>query len=174
MHVLVANSGLRKDAAVADMTLDDWRTVIDINLTGQFLCCREAVRLFRKQAVARDWILPNGQARVEVLAVAAARNAPPTFCLINHIVILIISTITESTNLLVRPKEGPRRFTCSGPSSSEHGGPDRGRGSGLATSLADTKHRLNPRLVCPPAAPSHLPPRSGRVAREFATGTNPA
>jgi NAD(P)-dependent dehydrogenase (short-subunit alcohol dehydrogenase family) len=30
MHVLVANSGLRKDAAVADMTLDDWRTVIDI------------------------------------------------------------------------------------------------------------------------------------------------
>jgi NAD(P)-dependent dehydrogenase (short-subunit alcohol dehydrogenase family) len=87
MHVLVANSGLRKDAAVADMTLDDWRTVIDINLTGQFLSCREAVRLFRKQAVARDWILPNGQARVEVLPVAAARNAPPTFCLTNHIII---------------------------------------------------------------------------------------
>jgi NAD(P)-dependent dehydrogenase (short-subunit alcohol dehydrogenase family) len=43
MHVLVANSGLRKDAAVADMTLDDWRTVIDINLTGQFLSCRTAV-----------------------------------------------------------------------------------------------------------------------------------
>ena len=52
MDVLVANSGLQKDAAVADMTLDDWRTVIDINLTGQFLCCREAVRLFRKQAKA--------------------------------------------------------------------------------------------------------------------------
>ena len=49
IDVLVANSGLQKDAAVADMTLDDWRTVIDINLTGQFLCCREAVRLFRKQ-----------------------------------------------------------------------------------------------------------------------------
>jgi glucose 1-dehydrogenase len=52
MDGLVANSGLQKDAAVADMTLDDWRTVIDINLTGQFLCCREAVRLFRKQAKA--------------------------------------------------------------------------------------------------------------------------
>ena len=61
MHVLVANSGLRKDAAVADMTLDDWRTVIDINLTGQFLSCREAVRLFRKQAVARDWICRMGR-----------------------------------------------------------------------------------------------------------------
>jgi glucose 1-dehydrogenase len=37
MDVLVANSGLQKDAAVADMTLDDWRTVIDINLTGHEL-----------------------------------------------------------------------------------------------------------------------------------------
>ena len=31
------------------MTLDDWREVIDLDLTGQFLCCREAVRRFRVQ-----------------------------------------------------------------------------------------------------------------------------
>jgi glucose 1-dehydrogenase len=49
IDVLVANSGIQKDAPVADMTLDDWRAVIEVNLTGQFLCCREAVRRFRRQ-----------------------------------------------------------------------------------------------------------------------------
>lgn len=49
IDVLVANSGLQKDAPVADMTLDDWKAVIDVDLTGQFLCCRQAVRQFRKQ-----------------------------------------------------------------------------------------------------------------------------
>ncbi|MEJ7746572.1 MAG: SDR family NAD(P)-dependent oxidoreductase [Luteimonas sp.] len=49
IDVLVANSGVQKDSPVADMTLDDWRAVIDLDLTGQFLCCREAIRHFRKQ-----------------------------------------------------------------------------------------------------------------------------
>lgn len=49
VDVLVANSGVQKDANVADMSLDDWNTVIGINLTGQFLCAREAVRRFRRQ-----------------------------------------------------------------------------------------------------------------------------
>jgi glucose 1-dehydrogenase len=45
----VSNSGIQKDAAIADMSLDDWNAVIDLNLTGQFLCAREAVRRFRGQ-----------------------------------------------------------------------------------------------------------------------------
>ena len=49
VDVLVSNSGVQKDAPVADLTLADWNTVIDINLTGQFLCAREAVRRFRAQ-----------------------------------------------------------------------------------------------------------------------------
>lgn len=49
VDVVIANSGIQKDAAIADMTLDDWNTVIDVNLTGQFLCAREAVRRFRSQ-----------------------------------------------------------------------------------------------------------------------------
>lgn len=49
IDVLVSNSGVQKDAPVADLTLDDWNTVIDVNLTGQFLCAREAVRRFRAQ-----------------------------------------------------------------------------------------------------------------------------
>jgi glucose 1-dehydrogenase len=53
IDVLVSNSGIQKDAPVADMTLDDWNTVIDVNLTGQFLCAREAVRRFRAQPEER-------------------------------------------------------------------------------------------------------------------------
>lgn len=49
VDILVANSGIQKDAPIADMKLDDWKQVIDLDLTGQFLCCREAVRRFRAQ-----------------------------------------------------------------------------------------------------------------------------
>ena len=49
LDILVANSGLQKDAAVADMSLADWNTVINTNLTGQFLCARAAIRQFRQQ-----------------------------------------------------------------------------------------------------------------------------
>jgi len=49
VDIVVSNSGVQKDAAIAEMTLEDWNTVIDINLTGQFLCAREAVRRFRRQ-----------------------------------------------------------------------------------------------------------------------------
>jgi glucose 1-dehydrogenase len=52
IDVLVSNSGVQQDAAIADMTLDDWNKVIGINLTGQFLCAREAVKRFRAQPVA--------------------------------------------------------------------------------------------------------------------------
>jgi glucose 1-dehydrogenase len=44
IHLLVANAGLQRDAPAHEMSLDDWRKVIDVNLTGQFLCCRAAIR----------------------------------------------------------------------------------------------------------------------------------
>jgi glucose 1-dehydrogenase len=46
IDILVANAGLQRDSAFAQMTLEQWQTVIGINLTGQFLCAREAVREF--------------------------------------------------------------------------------------------------------------------------------
>jgi glucose 1-dehydrogenase len=50
VDVVFANAGLQKDAAFADMTLADWQKVLDVNLTGQFLVAREAVRRFRSTA----------------------------------------------------------------------------------------------------------------------------
>ncbi|WP_316977507.1 glucose 1-dehydrogenase [Shumkonia mesophila] len=49
LDILVGNAGVQRDAALVDMTLADWDTVIGVNLTGQFLCAREAARLFLKQ-----------------------------------------------------------------------------------------------------------------------------
>ena len=46
VHILVANAGLQKDGAADTLSLKDWNTVLDVNLTGQFLCCREAIRHF--------------------------------------------------------------------------------------------------------------------------------
>jgi len=51
IDILVANAGLQKDAPFEQMTLQDWSTVINVNLTGQFLCCREAVREFKRRGV---------------------------------------------------------------------------------------------------------------------------
>ncbi|VVO11763.1 Glucose 1-dehydrogenase 1 [Pseudomonas fluorescens] len=50
LDILVANSGMQKDANLVDMSLDDWNAVIGVNLTGQFLCAR-AVRIFNRQGV---------------------------------------------------------------------------------------------------------------------------
>lgn len=49
LHILVANSGLQQDARFVDMTLAQWQKVIDVNLTGQFLCAREAAREFLRR-----------------------------------------------------------------------------------------------------------------------------
>ena len=51
IHIMVANSGIQQDAAFIDMTLEQWQKVIDVNLTGQFLCLREAAREFIRRGV---------------------------------------------------------------------------------------------------------------------------
>jgi len=51
VDILVNNAGVQKDAPLLDMTIDQWNTVIGINLTGQFLCAREAIREFLRRGV---------------------------------------------------------------------------------------------------------------------------
>lgn len=54
VDILVANAGLQKDASFPDMTLQEWQKVIDVNLTGQFLCARAAVREFLRRGPRPD------------------------------------------------------------------------------------------------------------------------
>jgi glucose 1-dehydrogenase len=51
IDILVNNAGLQRDAAFHDMTLAEWNTVIGVNLTGQFLCAREAIREFLRRGI---------------------------------------------------------------------------------------------------------------------------
>ena len=54
IDILVANAGLQLDAPIEQMTLQQWNTVIGVNLTGQFLCAREAVKEFKRRGVVRE------------------------------------------------------------------------------------------------------------------------
>jgi glucose 1-dehydrogenase len=51
VHILVNNAGIQRDADFLDMTLENWRLVLDVNLTGQFICAKEAVREFLRRGI---------------------------------------------------------------------------------------------------------------------------
>lgn len=61
LHIVVNNAGLQRDAPFHDMTLEQWNKVIGVNLTGQFLCAREAVREFRRRGVVKDISVAAGK-----------------------------------------------------------------------------------------------------------------
>lgn len=51
IDILVNNAGLQRDAPFHNMTLAQWNTVLSVNLTGQFLCAREAIREFLRRGI---------------------------------------------------------------------------------------------------------------------------
>lgn len=51
IDILINNSGIQLNSPFDQMSLADWQRVIDINLTGMFLCAREAVRAFKRQGL---------------------------------------------------------------------------------------------------------------------------
>ena len=51
VDILVSNAGIQRDDTFTELSLEDWRKVLDVNLTGQFLCAQEAVRRFRRQGL---------------------------------------------------------------------------------------------------------------------------
>lgn len=54
IDILVNNAGIQRDAKFVDMTLDQWNRVMEVNLTGQFLCAREAAREFIRRGVVPE------------------------------------------------------------------------------------------------------------------------
>jgi glucose 1-dehydrogenase len=51
IDILINNAGLQQDAPFSELSLAQWNRVIGVNLTGQFLCAREAVREFMRRGV---------------------------------------------------------------------------------------------------------------------------
>jgi len=54
IDILVNNAGLQKDSPIDEMSMADWQFVLDVNLTGQFLCAREAIREFKRRGIRKD------------------------------------------------------------------------------------------------------------------------
>lgn len=54
VDVCVANAGLQLDHPLHEMPLKDWQRVIDVNLTGQFLCTKEAIIEFKRRGMRLD------------------------------------------------------------------------------------------------------------------------
>jgi glucose 1-dehydrogenase len=61
VDILVNNAGVQRDAPIDVMTIEQWNTVININLTGQFLCAREAIKEFKRRGVVQDISLSAGK-----------------------------------------------------------------------------------------------------------------
>jgi glucose 1-dehydrogenase len=51
LDILVSNAGIQKDAGVTEMTLAQWNAVLGVNLTGTFLCAREAARTMIRRGI---------------------------------------------------------------------------------------------------------------------------
>jgi glucose 1-dehydrogenase len=95
IDILVANAGLQRDAAAAAMTLDEWRTVIDVNLTGQFLCAREAIRRFLAQQSS-----PASKARGKIICMSSVHEVIPWAGHVNYAaskggVMLMMKTLAQ-------------------------------------------------------------------------------
>jgi glucose 1-dehydrogenase len=61
IDILVNNAGLQRDAPFDEMTLAQWNFVIGVNLTGQFLCAREALREFKRRGVVKETSVAAGK-----------------------------------------------------------------------------------------------------------------
>lgn len=91
LDVLFNNAGTGAPAVpLEDLTYDQWRAVVDVNLTGPFLCTQEAFRLMKSQTPRGGRIINNGS----ISATAPRPNSAP-YTATKH----AITGLTKSTSL---------------------------------------------------------------------------
>lgn len=73
IDILVNNAGLQRDAKIHEMSLKDWELVLAVNLTGQFLCAREAVREFLRRGVVAE----ISQAAGKIICMSSVHDVIP-------------------------------------------------------------------------------------------------
>jgi glucose 1-dehydrogenase len=73
VDILVNNAGLQKDSPFHEMTLEEWNRVLSINLTGQFLCAREAVKEFIRRGVVPE----RSSAAGKIICISSVHEAIP-------------------------------------------------------------------------------------------------
>lgn len=73
VDILVNNAGIQQDAPFEEMTMRQWNAVIGVNLTGQFLCAREAVREFKRRGVVPEVSCSAGK----IIAMSSVHDSIP-------------------------------------------------------------------------------------------------
>jgi glucose 1-dehydrogenase len=73
LDIVVNNAGLQKDAPFEDLSVEAWDLVMNVNLKGQFLCAREAVRTFKQQGVRREISCAAGK----ILCISSVHDVIP-------------------------------------------------------------------------------------------------
>ncbi|HEU5472150.1 MAG TPA: SDR family oxidoreductase [Actinophytocola sp.] len=94
LDLLFNNAGLSLPGTAADLSVEDWRRVVDTNLTGSFLCAREAFRLMRDQRPQGGRIINNGS-----ISATSPRPASVAYTASKH----AITGLTKSLSLDGRP-----------------------------------------------------------------------
>lgn len=73
VDILINNAGLQKDNKFHEMSLQEWNRVISVNLTGQFLCAREAIKEFLRRGV----ILSKSKAAGKIVCMSSVHEVIP-------------------------------------------------------------------------------------------------
>jgi glucose 1-dehydrogenase len=73
IDILVTNAGLQKDARFHDLSLAEWNKVIGVNLTGQFLCAREAIREFLRRGIVPE----RSKAAGKIICISSVHEVIP-------------------------------------------------------------------------------------------------
>jgi NAD(P)-dependent dehydrogenase (short-subunit alcohol dehydrogenase family) len=94
VDLLFNNAGINVPGAIGDLTLESWQKVIDVNLTGSFLCASEAFRIMREQDPQGGRIINNGS-----ISAVSPRPASPAYTASKH----AITGLTKSISLDGRP-----------------------------------------------------------------------
>ena len=120
IDILVNNAGLQQDAPFHEMTLAQWNRVISVNLTGQFLCSREAVREFMRRGVQPDVSCSAGK----IICISSVHEVIPWAGHVNYAaskggVMLMMKSIAQEVAPLPHSRELdlPRRD----PHADQHG-----------------------------------------------------
>jgi glucose 1-dehydrogenase len=98
IDILVNNAGLQKDARFEEMTLQQWNTVLGVNLTGQFLCAREAVKEFKRRGVRKEVSCAAGK----IVCISSVHEVIPWAGHVNYAaskggVMLMMKSIAQET-----------------------------------------------------------------------------
>lgn len=78
LDIVVCNSATNKFGLVHELSLKDWQSVMDVNLTGTFLCCREAMKTMIKAQSGRILIIGSLSAtapRIRFAAYTTSKHA---------------------------------------------------------------------------------------------------